>query len=410
LTPITLFHSGAAISAEIALPSSKSESNRALLIRALSDQPIEVDNISSARDTQTFLKLVNDIHNPVWDVIDAGTTMRFLTVLAAVKGLNKIVTGTPRMCERPIGILVDALQQLGANIEYLQKTGYPPIKTLGFKYSGNSKIQVNAEVSSQFVSALAMAAPLLPDGLEIELKGRVASLPYIKMTLALMQQAGATAYFEHNTIHIKNEKYKSCRIVVEGDWSAAGYWYAMVAFKKHSSVKLKGLKANSLQGDAALVHIMEQFGVKSWFCNDGVYIYNTGKMALPEHINFANIPDQAQTILPLCVAFNHSLRFSGVESLKIKETDRLHALNTAFNKLGVSIENHEHEQYQLVGKLSPPKLTPLPFETFDDHRMAMGLSLFGLIFPIQFDAAEVVHKSYPTFWHDCAKVGFKVEY
>ncbi|MBY0426554.1 MAG: 3-phosphoshikimate 1-carboxyvinyltransferase, partial [Cytophagales bacterium] len=243
------------IDAQIRLSSSKSESNRALIINAITGFKGQLENVSDARDTQTMLRLLSSSDKTL-DVLDAGTTMRFLTALKSVLGENRILTGTPRMCERPIGILVNALRELGAEITFLKNDGYPPMEIHGFKYSGKKRVQIKGDVSSQYISALLMVSPLLPEGIELELTGHIASRPYILMTLELMKHFGVNYTFEGQVITVPAQKYVPTTFAIESDWSGASYWYSVVALAGNARVHLLGLKSDSLQGDSAIVKIM----------------------------------------------------------------------------------------------------------------------------------------------------------
>ena len=405
LPPATLTQPGL-IQATIPLASSKSESNRALIIDALTGFQCDLSNLSTARDTQTMIRLLKST-DAVADVLDAGTTMRFLTAYFAVTGQQKTMTGTPRMCERPIGILVDALRMLGADITYLKKDGYPPLQLNGFSASGTNRVSIRGDVSSQYVSALLMIAPLLPTGLMLELTGAIGSRPYIDMTLQQMIHFGADiqANWETKTITVAPKPYTPAAYAIESDWSGASYWYSVAALAKDetATIDLTGLKAKSLQGDSAIVTIMQAFGVKSTFTETGVRLT---KCPASESLawDFTDCPDLAQTVAVCAAMKGITLRLTGIESLKIKETDRVLALQTELQKIGSElvelVPNHRYE----IRQISPKSSQPPTIATYDDHRMAMAFAPVAMRREIIIEEPGVVDKSYPSFWEDMARV------
>ncbi len=389
----------------IPLPASKSESNRALIINSLCEPHGVLHNLSAARDTQTMMRLLASTDS-VADVIDAGTTMRFLTAFFSVTKQQKTLTGTPRMCERPIGILVDALRQIGVEIEYLGKNGFPPHKIIGMNKQLTDVVQMPGNVSSQYVSALLMIAPKLPSGLTIELQGEVGSKPYITMTIELMQAFGVTvnADWETNRLVVLPQNYQPTEYKIESDWSGASYWYSVVVLShnKETTIQLNGLKENSLQGDSKIVEIMANLGVKSEFNADGVKLTK-----IPRNGNFSYdftaCPDLVQTVAVVCAVEGVEAIFTGIESLKIKETDRVVALQNELRKIGVDfIEVEKNQRYKIAKQtITSPDV---PFETYDDHRMAMAFAPVAMQMPIIISEPDVVVKSYPSFWDDFAKV------
>lgn len=395
------------IRTEIRLASSKSESNRALIINALTQFKGQLENISSARDTQTMMRLLQS-SDVVADVLDAGTTMRFLTAYFAVTNQHKTMTGTPRMCERPIGILVDALRILGANITYKQNEGYPPTELNGFQYSGQNHLTIRGDVSSQYISALLMIGPMLPDGITLELTGEIGSRPYIEMTLQQMRAFGVTheANWAAKIIRVPAQHYTPTHYAIESDWSGASYWYSLVALAKDAEIELLGLKENSLQGDSAIVQIMEHMGVKSVFTKHGVLLTK-----IPAEKAFAwdftDCPDLAQTVAACAAVAGIEVTMTGIESLKIKETDRVGALQAELPKIGGElVELEQNTKYIVRRKAEMPDIpssTPI-IETYDDHRMAMAFAPVGMVFPIEISEPHVVAKSYPSFWDDLKKV------
>jgi 3-phosphoshikimate 1-carboxyvinyltransferase len=395
------------IRTEIRLASSKSESNRALIINALTQFKGQLENISSARDTQTMMRLLQS-SDVVADVLDAGTTMRFLTAYFAVTNQHKTMTGTPRMCERPIGILVDALRILGANITYKQNEGYPPTELNGFQYSGQNHLTIRGDVSSQYISALLMIGPMLPDGITLELTGEIGSRPYIEMTLQQMRAFGVNheANWEAKTIRVPAQHYTPTHYAIESDWSGASYWYSLVALAKDAEVELLGLKENSLQGDSAIVQIMAHMGVKSAFTKRGVLL--TKIPAEKAFVwDFTDCPDLAQTVAACAAVAGIEVTMTGIESLKIKETDRVGALQAELPKIGGELVELEHNTKYIVRQKADtpaiPSSTPV-IETYDDHRMAMAFAPVGMVFPVEISEPHVVAKSYPSFWDDLKKV------
>jgi 3-phosphoshikimate 1-carboxyvinyltransferase len=401
LSQITLFPRSTSFSEIIPLPASKSESNRALIINALAKGTLDnLSNLAEARDTQTMIRLLSE-SGPEADVLDAGTTMRFLTAYYAVTGAKKKMTGTPRMCERPIGILVDALRALGADITYLNKEGYPPMQLNGFAFQGNREISIRGDVSSQFISAILMVAPLLPEGLKLQITGALGSKPYIEMTLAQMKHFGikAKADWSSGTIEIPQQDYHLQPFAVESDWSGASYWYSMVALSpfEDSSLELLGLKEDSLQGDSAIKSIMEPLGVKSTYTGRG-YLLTKIPAQTSLAWDFTDCPDLAQTICVVAAVQNIALTLTGLESLKVKETDRVLALQNELKKLGATLSEVEiNHKYEVRGDFASISRIE-PIETYDDHRMAMAFAPVAMQKEITLLDPSVVNKSYPSFW------------
>ena len=391
------------VRATIALASSKSESNRALILDALTGFRCDLQNLSSARDTQTMIRLLR-ADAATADVLDAGTTMRFLTAYYALTGQTKTLTGTPRMCERPIGLLVDALRALGADITYLGHEGFPPLQTGGFQPTGLAELTIRGDVSSQYISALAMLAPYLPTGLTLHLTGRLGSVPYITMTLQQMAAFGVqpAADWTTQTIHIPAGTYRPTQYTIESDWSGASYWFSVVALAADAALELLGLKEASLQGDSAIVGIMDQLGVQATYTGRG---YRLTKKSVTDHltVDFTNCPDLAQTVAVCAALKGIPALFTGIESLKIKETDRVFALQTELRKFGadlVEVEaNHRYEVYP-----AQAATTAEPVRAYDDHRMAMAFAPVAMHRPVLIEEPGVVAKSYPSFWDDFGRV------
>lgn len=391
----------------IKLVSSKSESNRALVISSLAGGSSTLGNLSEARDTQTMMRLLSTA-DKTWDVLDAGTTMRFLTAFAAAKGLNKILTGTPRMQERPIKILVDALREIGVGINYLKSDGFPPHEIMHFNAQQKSRIMVRGDVSSQYISALAMVAPVLPEGLVIELTGKTGSRPYIEMTLALMRKFGAEVSFEGNIIEVKPKPYTASAYEIESDWSGASYWFSFVALAEKAEIKLLGLRKDSLQGDIAIVDIMDKVGVNAEFDDEGVKLTKKPAGAL-QSIDFSNCPDLAQTVCVALAANGMSCEMTGLESLRIKETDRIAALQNEMAKFGGKLEEIAVGKWKLIpASLEISSINELTFQTYEDHRMAMAFAPLATRVGITIEDPSVVKKSYPGYWEDIRKAGFEV--
>ncbi len=392
----------------VVLPASKSESNRALIIQALAGLSGRVKNISSARDTETMRRLLGSGDN-VLDVIDAGTTMRFLTAYLAVTNQKKTLTGSHRMCERPVGILVDALRQVGASIEYLEKEGYPPLHIAGFRETHNNQIEMRGDVSSQFISAMLMIGPMLKNGLKITLTGKIGSKPYIQMTLGLMGIFGVQSEWRDNRVIIPPQQYKKTTYTVSPDWSGASYWYSFVAMSDQAEITLFGFQKNSLQGDQVIQKIMDPLGVRTEYSEKGIQL-SKKKYDKKISVDFTDCPDLAQTVAVVCALKGINASFYGLESLKIKETDRIAALQKELNKINSNLT----ETGNGLWKLSRTKEKPLPenvtIETYDDHRMAMAFAPLATKMDLVINNPGVVVKSYPSFWDDMEQAGFVLKF
>ena len=378
----------------IPLPSSKSESNRALVIDALTEGENTLKNLAEARDTQTMIRLLRT--NPaVFDVLDAGTTMRFLTAFVAVTNQQKVMTGTARMCERPIGILVDALRNLGAEIHYLGVEGYPPLAVKGLPEQLTNQIRIRGDVSSQYISALLMIAPVLPQGLELELEGKVGSRTYIEMTLELMAQFGIVYSWDGNIIKISPQAYRATHFAVESDWSGASYWFSLLACADSGSFFLKGLKEKSLQGDAAIVEIMAQLGIQSTFQEGGLLLEKQVVTGLKSW-DFTHCPDLAQTVAVTCAILGQNAIFTGLESLRIKETDRIYALQQELAKFNAELREISPDTFQVIPSVTMPRRVQI--HTYEDHRMATAGAIIGLRVPgIEIEDITTTSKTMPEF-------------
>lgn len=393
---------------------SKSETNRLLLLQALFSN-ITLANTSNSDDSEVMTKALLrpdhsqlTIHNaPVVDIHHAGTAMRFLTAFFAVnEGREVVLTGSPRMKERPIKVLVEALQQLGAQISYENQEGYPPIRIKGQKITAN-KVSIPANVSSQYISALLLVAPKLENGIEITLVGEITSIPYIKMTLALLNDLNIQTSFEGNTIKVSPKKEVATKVMtVESDWSSASYFFSLAALADEASITISSYKESSLQGDSALVQLYAQMGIDSKFENNQLTLTKQSNFT-PKDVTFDlnNTPDIAQTIVVTCLGLGIGCHLTGLHTLKIKETDRLEALRIELTKLGANI-SVTNESLTLVATTAIH--SNVKIATYNDHRMAMAFAPLALKVPIIIENAEVVSKSYPDFWEDLKKLGFAI--
>ena len=403
---ITLQKSKIAKQSYIQITGSKSESNRLLLLKALYPE-ISLNNVSNSDDSQLMTKaLASSSH--IVDIHHAGTAMRFLTAYFSIQeGREVTLTGSKRMKERPIEILVDALKDLGADISYVENKGFPPIKIKGKKLS-KSKVTLKANVSSQYISALLLIASKLENGLELTLEGEITSIPYIKMTLSLLDEIGVESSFVNNTITVKpktkNPKPKT--LTVESDWSSASYYFSIVALSTiGTEITLSSYKENSLQGDSVLVDIYKHFGVSATFNNNSVTLKKEAVDFMPLMLDLKHAPDIAQTIAVTCFALGVSCYLTGLHTLKIKETDRLVALKTEIEKLGGEVRITDDSLHLKAGSNIKENIT---IATYHDHRMAMAFAPLALKTSIIIEDAMVVSKSYPTFWDDLKSIGFKI--
>lgn len=392
----------------ITITGSKSETNRLLLLQALYPN-ISLENTSNSDDSEVMLKALVTNSKQI-DVHHAGTAMRFLTAFFAIQeGKEVVLTGSSRMKERPIKILVEALKQLGADITYEEREGFPPIKIQGKKLT-KSKVSLPANVSSQYISALLLIAPKLENGLELTLEGEITSIPYIKMTLALLNEIGATTSFVENKIIVKPLQSAICNLQsVESDWSSASYWYSIVALSEiGTQITLSSYKQNSLQGDSVLSEIYKDFGVETIFnTNKSITILKSATCNLQSAIcNLNNSPDIAQTIAVTCFGLGIGCNLTGLHTLKIKETDRLEALKTELSKLGANISVTDDS---LTIQQSNTLNSNITIATYQDHRMAMAFAPLALKTSLIIQDAEVISKSYPTFWEDLKSIGFQLE-
>ncbi|MGB2761891.1 MAG: 3-phosphoshikimate 1-carboxyvinyltransferase [Maribacter stanieri] len=391
----------------ITITGSKSESNRSLLLAALFPD-IKIENISNSDDAQVMAKGLK-ISDGTVDIHHAGTAMRFLTgYFSSQEGKEVILTGSKRMTERPIKILVDALKSLGAEISYVQEDGYPPIKIKGQKIV-KDKVSLPANVSSQYISSLLLIAPSLENGLELELVGKITSVPYIKMTLALLEEIGVETSFEGNIIKVSaKDKVAPTTLVVESDWSSASYFYGICALAAPGTeITLSAYKQKSLQGDSVLADIYISFGVETTFGENKITLRKTDKKVLAENdFDLANAPDIAQTIAVTCFGLGVGCHLIGLHTLKIKETDRLEALHTELSKLGADISVTDKTLTIIPSKTIIPEVA---IDTYNDHRMAMAFAPLAMKTTMFVNDAEVVSKSYPDFWNDLKQLDFSIK-
>ena len=416
------FNSPSAIrNPQLSITGSKSETNRLLLLQALYPN-LKLENTSNSDDSEVMTKALNSSftihHSSLIDVHHAGTAMRFLTAYFAIQeGKEVVLTGSTRMKERPIKILVEALQQLGAEISYEEQEGFPPLRIKGKKLS-HSKVSLPANVSSQYISALLLIAPKLENGLELILEGEITSVPYIKMTLALLNEIGVETSFVDNIISVhpqftihnshSSDSEQAEQFTIESDWSSASYFYSIIALSDiGTEINLSSYKPNSLQGDSALIEIYSALGVETIFENNSILLRKTHNPQLTTlNLQLNNCPDIAQTLAVTCFGLGIGCHLTGLHTLKIKETDRLEALKAELTKLGAKV-SVTHESLTLEpSENSNPNIS---IKTYQDHRMAMAFAPLALKVPIVIEEAEVVSKSYPTFWNDLKSVGFKIE-
>ena len=407
MSSLRLTHASQTIQGNCRITGSKSESNRLLILQALF--PIlALDNLSDSDDTQAMQRGLAS-KDQIIDIGHAGTTMRFLTsYFATTPGIEKVLTGSKRMQERPIKLLVDALRSIGADIEYVKNEGYPPLRISG-KAISTTSVSLAANVSSQYITSLMLVAPKLPNGLKIVLEGEITSVSYINMTCTLLQRVGIDATFSNQSIHVLPKQNIDAKILtVESDWSSASYHFSMVALAQSADVSLSSYIPKSLQGDSVLVDIYAQLGVAAKF--DGHKLQLTKSEKLQSHIalDLINAPDIAQTIAVTCYGLGISCDLSGLHTLKIKETDRLVALQNELTKLGASIRITKDSLFLEARK--DDIVSDIAIDTYHDHRMAMAFAPLGLNVPIGINDAEVVTKSYPSFWDDLDSLGFFLVY
>lgn len=412
---IKLSHPTGVIKGKIQLDGSKSISNRVLIAKALAEKDITIKNLAHSDDTKVLNKLLGKPDEKIYDVGHAGTSFRFLTAYLATKKGKQVLTGSSRMKQRPIGPLVDALRQIGCRIEYMEKDGYPPLKIRKPEDLGeNNKVRIKANISSQYLSALLLIAPSLPKGLEIELVGELVSESYLMMTLGILSEFGISYERKKNTITVPHQKYKLKNYKVESDWSASSYYYSIAALAKEAKIELKGLHPDSHQGDSAMMGLGRMLGVISDFDDKDVLTLEKGPhKAVTFNYDFVNQPDLAQTIAVICAAKGINAVKTGLKTLRIKETDRIAALDNELSKVGSGFALKEtkdgKEYYEVKEGFSMDADYPPQFATYKDHRMAMAFAPLALISPILIENPDVVSKSYPNFWNDLESLGFEIQ-
>lgn len=416
------------VRATIQLPASKSISNRALILHALAQGITPPCNLSDCDDTLVMIKALDE-NNETIDIMAAGTAMRFLTAYLSVTSGTHLLTGTERMQQRPIQILVDALRELGAQIEYAGKEGFPPLRITGTELTGN-EISLKGSVSSQYISALLMIGPVLKNGLRLHLTGEIISRPYINLTLQLMKDFGAqAAWISNSCIEVAQRPYTPVYYKVESDWSAASYWYQIAALAEEAEIELVGLFRDSYQGDSRGAEVFARLGIETEFTDNGVLLKKSEAWlnknnadnkndSIPDQTDkalskrldedFVDIPDLAQTFVVTCCLLDIPFRFTGLQSLKIKETDRISALKTELRKLGYILHDEQDSILRWEGERCEPEAEPV-INTYEDHRMAMAFAPAAYRFPkMRIADPQVVSKSYPTYWNNLRQAGFVI--
>lgn len=398
------------IEGEIDLPASKSISNRVLLLNALCATPGRLSNLAQCDDTDAVLSALAQPDASEVNIGAAGTAMRFLTAYFATReGREVVIDGTERMRQRPIRVLVDALRQLGADIEYVKAEGYPPLKITGTRLHGGA-LTVSGSVSSQYITAILLIAPVI-GGIALTIEGEIMSRPYIDMTLVLMSRYGVKAEWRENVIHVPAGEYTALDFTVEADWSAASYWWAMQAIVPQSRITLKGLEPQSLQGDSRIAELMSQMGVTGNWCGRYLDLRSDGGVGCccSTFADLSGTPDIAQTLVVMLCLMGRPFRITGLRTLRIKETDRLEALRTELRKLGYVVKVEGDDAISWHFETTAAEASP-HISTYHDHRMAMAFAPAAIRFPgLIIDDAQVVSKSYPLFWEHLRQAGFKIE-
>ena len=391
----------------VSLPSSKSITNRALIIQALCNERIDIENSSEAEDSKILKSVLNNLPSII-DVKDAGTTFRFLTAFLSIQPGTFILTGSERMKQRPIGVLVNALREIGADIEFLERNNFPPLKIIGKRLHGG-KLSIDAAESSQFISALLLIAPKLTLGLKLELTGKINSIPYIEMTLSLMKYFGININWNSNFIEIPFQDYSPEVLKVENDWSSASFWYEIAALSEESEIVLKKLNKKSIQGDVVIDDIMKKFGVQTFESGEDIVIRKFVNQELPSFFDydFSSCPDLVLPVAAVCAVLKIPSMFRGVKNLRIKESDRLNALKNELIKIGGKLIVEENFfSIEPIEYLSDNKI----FHAYNDHRMVMSFAPLALkLNEVIIDDHLPVNKSYPDFWNNLRNAGFTCE-
>ncbi len=399
---LTISHPKRKVHGEFKLPSSKSESNRLLILQALSKGELKAENLSDSVDTKLMIEGLASKQINI-NIGDAGTAMRFLTAYFCATGQYKIISGSDRMHERPIGILVDALREIGFKVEYKGVEGYPPLEIIPVDIADTRRdVHIAGNVSSQYVTALLMIAPIMPKGLTIHFTTALVSQPYIHLTLDVLLKSGISYIEGSESIRISHQRFAPVNMISSMDWSAASYWYAMAALASGADISLRGLTLGAAQGDKRMADWAAQLGVETMATHTGVMLSHSD--AKEEAVfDFTNQPDLAQTIIVICAAKNIKATFTGMDSLRIKETDRIAALQNELAKFGIQLVEKEKGVFGFEGEF---KMSHQRINTYKDHRMAMAFAPLALLGPVTIEDADVVAKSYPAFWAEMKKAGF----
>ncbi|TLX76149.1 3-phosphoshikimate 1-carboxyvinyltransferase [Labilibacter sediminis] len=388
----------------VALPTSKSISNRALILNALAYSAKPIKNLSDSDDTQLLIKALQSDSNH-FDIGAAGTTMRFLTAFLSKIVGEWTITGSERMKQRPIKILVEALNKLGAKIEYMEQEGYPPLRIFGSALEGGD-LELPGDVSSQYISALLMIGPTMKNGLNLTLTGEIISRPYILLTLKMMETFGIKSQWEGNIISVPEGSYTPTDFTVEADWSAASYWYEIAALNKNCELTLKGVKRYSEQGDSKVAELFTQLGIESKFTKNGLVLKNNNQVCKQFNYNFIEQPDLAQTFAVTCCCLGIPFKFTGLQTLKIKETDRINALIDELKKMGFVLTSNQVDDLNWDGETCNKDEVPT-IATYKDHRMAMAFApAVSCIGEMKIDDPAVVSKSYPKYWDHIKEFGY----
>ena len=410
MSSIRISHPTKKINTRIHIPGSKSESNRLLILNAITGNKLQLENLSPARDTQNLIQILAEDKTEV-NVLDAGTSMRFLTAYYCATGRHKIITGSEQMQKRPIHPLVNVLLEMGFDIRYMGEEGFPPLEIHPVNLNEiENEVWIEGNISSQFITALLLVAPFLENGLKIKFTTELTSQPYVEMTLKILEQMGIKCICEESSITIESNQSLiiNHQSLIQADWSSASYWYSIAFLADEAEIFLEGIKDDWTQGDREVAEWMKRFGVHTEFTHEGALLKKV-KINYPSLIklNFKNNPDLAQTFAAMFAAKNICCNFSGIETLKIKETNRVVALQTELKKLNVNFDYaNMYQFYQLKGEFQLPTS---PIKTYSDHRMAMSFAPLALLGQIEIENPEVVEKSYPNFWKDLEKAGFKID-
>ena len=405
---VKLSHDGSPIRGHIKIGGSKSISNRVLILNALSIGVGNISNLSDSDDTSTLVRLLES-GDEVLDAHHAGTTFRFMTAYLCLQEGSRMLTGSDRMKQRPIGPLVEALREIGAEIEYIEQEGYPPLKVSGSLVQKKDRLRIRSDISSQFISALCMIAPCLQNGLTIELEGELVSRPYLEMTIQLMQAYGVQVDQQENSLSIQPQQYEARDMTVESDWSSASYFYSIAAIADDVQISLEHFDQVSLQADNAIRGIGHKLGVACENKDNTLYVRSAMAHSGGIEHDFIKHPDIAQTIAVACAGTGVPIKYKGLKTLFIKETDRVAALQNELSKIGIGLTRIKDGEYEYAqdGDL---KLNEPIFDTYQDHRMAMSFAPLALLSPIQIRNPKVVSKSYPNFWNDLKTLGFQVAF